>query len=126
MGNASRYWNYSKKKTSVAMAEVPPLRNSPEPLHVVTHRNIGDIPGCTMLPENERYIGVFPSKQACDFINEIKEEKMKFFDDGRRMQYGKPDSFVTVKRCDVLHPIKYPPEGFKLVDDQWEYHGEKP
>ena len=118
----SRYWNYSKKKDQYRLVE---LRNSPEPLHVVVHRAIGDIPGCTMLPENERYTGVFPSADACAFVNGLKA-KMKFFDDGERMQYNKPSLRVDVAPSDVIHPITYPPAGFKLVTDangahQWVY-----
>lgn len=43
-------------------AEIPgptlPLRNSPEPFHTVTHRAIGDIPGCTPAPRSGTYIPV--------------------------------------------------------------------
>lgn len=50
MVKASRYWDYSKKKDEAA----PLLRNSPEPFHAVTHRAIGDIPGC--IPAVETFI----------------------------------------------------------------------
>ena len=89
-------------------------RNSPAPLHDVTHRAIGDVPGCTMLPANEQYVGVFPSPETCAFVNEMKT-KMKFFDDGHRMVYNKPEGrTVPVEPCDVKHPIAYAPSAFKL------------
>ena len=64
----SKYWNYKKKphvnlhNQEVARVEhnrrhwryaqvngpTLPLRNDPEPFHEVTHRAIGDIPGCTL------------------------------------------------------------------------------
>lgn len=100
-------------------------RNAPEPLHDVTHRAIGDIPGCTMLPPNERYSGVFPSPEVCIFVNGLKE-KMKFFDDGERMVYNKPPRHVPTEPCDVKHPITYAPAGFVLRasadgERQWAY-----
>lgn len=89
-------------------------RNS-QPLHDVTHRAIGDIPGCTMLPPIEdRYTGFFPSAAMCALNNEFKD-KMKFFDDGERMVYGKAEPrIVPIEPCDVKHPITYPPPGFTL------------
>lgn len=67
-----------------------------------------------MLPKNESYVGVFPSPEACTFINGMKD-KMKFFDDGHRMVYNKSEGrHVPVEPSDVKHPITYPPAGFTL------------
>ena len=105
----SKYWNYKS--------------NSQAPLQDVTHRAIGDIPGCTLLPPNERYRGKFPSEEAIAFINGMKN-KMKFFDDGERLVYNGKPYFKYVALSDVVHPISYPPEGFELVDGQWVYKGD--
>lgn len=99
-------------------------RNS-QPLHDVTHRAIGDIPGCKMLTnDHDRYVGYFPSQSACDFINEMKD-KMKFFDDGERIVYG-PNPFrtrkVAVTPITVNHPIAHPPAGFVLNTDSKGAH----
>lgn len=105
-------------KTSVHSRSYP--ANSEPPFHKVTHRHDKSIPGCKMLESDGRYTGVFPSAEVCAFVNSLKE-KMKFFDDGRRMQYGKLERVTEVERCDVIHPITYPPAGFVLRDDQWVY-----
>lgn len=62
----SRYWNYKKIKTpalvnkpwrySDVTGEPHYIRNSEEPLHVVTHRAIGDIPGCTLAPREHTFV----------------------------------------------------------------------
>lgn len=75
-----------------------------------------------MLPDNERYRGVFPSTDVCTFVNGMKQ-KMKFFDDGERMQYDAPSRIVEVEPSEVVHPIAYPPKGFVLEDGQWVYRG---
>lgn len=65
----NKYWNYKKPTINLHNQEVArvehnrrhwryaqvngpslPLRNDPEPFHAVTHRDIGDIPGCTLAP----------------------------------------------------------------------------
>jgi hypothetical protein len=71
-----------------------------------------------MLPPNERYSGVFPTKETCEFINSVKS-KMKFFDDGVRLRYNAPDYKVPVEPSKVEHPIAYAPAGFQLVDEHW-------
>lgn len=45
----SRYWG---------------LRNSVEPFHRVTHRAIGDIPGCTLAPRSGTFVGISREKAA--------------------------------------------------------------
>ena len=82
------------------------------------------IPGCTMLPPTERYVGAFPSAEAVAFINGMKQ-KMKFFDDGERLVYNAPPRYVEVEPSEVVHPITYPPSGFVLKDGQWVYEGER-
>lgn len=64
-------------------------------------------------PAEERgsYTGELPSQQACDYVNSL-HELMKFFDDGVRMVYGKPDKIVAVDNAIPDHPIPYPPKGF--------------
>lgn len=94
--------------------------NHEAPFHKVTHRHDKSIPGCTMLPPDGRYEGVFPSAEVCAFANGLKE-KMKFFDDGRRMRYNQPDRVVEVEPSEVNYPITYPPAGFVLKDGQWVY-----
>jgi hypothetical protein len=49
----SKYWNYKKKPEQITT--LPALRNSPEPYHKVTHRAIGDIPGCTPAPREHTF-----------------------------------------------------------------------
>lgn len=34
------------------------MRNSPQPLHVVTHRAIGDIPGCSLAPRSGTFVAI--------------------------------------------------------------------
>lgn len=48
----NKYWNYGKGRL---VHQPSPLRNSAEPLHVVTHRAIGDIPGCTPAPREHTF-----------------------------------------------------------------------
>lgn len=77
----------------------------------------------TGLPSSSvnRYAGIFPSKQACDFINSRKE-KMKYFDDGERLVYGKQEPrIVDVDRPEVKHPIPNPPAGFVVEDNTWVF-----
>lgn len=57
------------------------------------------------------YVGSFPSKQVVAFFNEQKE-RMKYFDDGIRMVYGKADRIVEVDNATPIHPIANPPIGF--------------
>lgn len=70
---------------------------------------------CTPLPtsayEAGGYVGKIPSQAICQFYNSQKQE-MKFFDDGVRMQYGKPDRHVETDNAIADHPIPYPPAGF--------------
>lgn len=42
----SKYWGFVKNNDATL------LRNSPEPLHVVTHREPGDIPGLILAPRD--------------------------------------------------------------------------
>lgn len=72
----SKYWNYKKTKPEISLHNQAvaarehnrrhwryvqvngpslPLQNSPEPFHVVTHREIGDIPGCTLAPREHTF-----------------------------------------------------------------------
>lgn len=53
MNTTNRYWNYKKTQTSEPLA--PLLRNSSEPFHKVTHRAIGDIPGCVSAPREHTF-----------------------------------------------------------------------
>lgn len=115
----SKYWNYKKLPVN---DNAKLLRNS-VPGHDVTHRDVGDIPGCTYLPQNERYRGKFPSEEAIAFINSLKN-KMKYFDDGERLVYDGKPFFKYVELSDVIHPISYPPAGFELVNGQWVYKGD--
>ena len=87
--------------------------NHETPFHKVTHRHDKSIPGCTLLPPDDRYAGVFPSAEVCAFVNSMKE-KMKFFDDGERMRYNAQSHRVPVTPCDVKHPLTYAPAGFVL------------
>lgn len=57
------------------------------------------------------YAGRFPSQALCDAVNECKQQ-MKYFDDGLRMQYGKPDRRVETDNAEPIHPISQMPEGF--------------
>lgn len=114
----SKYWGFVKRSDQAAK-EV--LRNSMPPLHDVTHRAIGDIPGCTLLPPNDRYIGVFPTAETCAFINSQKN-MMKFFDDGERLVYDSQPRQVPVDPPKVDHPITYPPKGFVLHTDETGEH----
>ncbi len=73
--------------------------------------------------ERGSYVGKLPSQDTVTFVNWMKD-KMKFFDDGVRMVYGKPDRIVNTEPADVKHPISYPPAGFKVQtndagDHQW-------
>lgn len=80
---------------------------------------MGTRPGLpSMAVEGGFYQGHVPSERACEYINSLKE-KMKFFDDGLRMVYGRPDRRVEVEKIAVAHPIKYPPAGFVMRDDTW-------
>lgn len=54
MNKASRYWNYKKAPAAIVEPLGALLRNS-EPFHQVTHRAIGDIPGCTPAPREHIY-----------------------------------------------------------------------
>jgi len=82
-------------------------------------RKIGTRPSLpTMAQEGGFYKGHLPSERVCEYINSLKE-KMRFFDDGVRMRYGRPDYTVEVEPVAVKHPIKYPPPNFELVNDQW-------
>lgn len=79
----------------------------------------GTRPGLpSMAVEGGFYQGHVPSERACEYINSLKE-KMKFFDDGIRMVYGRPERRVEVEKIAVAHPIKYPPAGFVMRDDTW-------
>jgi len=53
---------------------------------------------------NEPYRGLFPSQEFCNFFNSQKEQ-MKYFDDGVRMVYGKPDRVVVTDNSTPIHPI---------------------
>lgn len=57
------------------------------------------------------YVGDFPSQALCDYVNGCKE-KMKYFDNGVRMHYRKPDTRVETDNAEPLHPILQMPEGF--------------
>lgn len=57
------------------------------------------------------YTGSFPSKVFVDFFN-AQRERMKYFDDGVRMVYGKADRIVEVDNATPIHPIANPPVGF--------------
>jgi hypothetical protein len=103
--------------------------NSELPFHKVTHRHDKSIPGCTSLPPDDRYVGVFPSADVCAFVNSMKA-KMKFFDDGERMRYNAPSIYIDVVPCDVKHPLTYAPAGFVLNtsadgEHQWVYDATK-
>lgn len=41
------------------------------------------------ITERNGYDGGFPSQSLCDFVNRMKEDHMKYFDDGERMRYSK-------------------------------------
>jgi hypothetical protein len=62
-------------------------------------------------PPERAYVGLFPSADLCSFYNSQKE-RMKYFDDGNRMVYGKPDITVPTANAEPIHPIPYPPKGF--------------
>lgn len=57
------------------------------------------------------YDGVFPSQALCDYVNGCKQG-MKYFDDGLRMRYQRPDVRVETDNAEPMHPILQPPEGF--------------
>lgn len=57
------------------------------------------------------YKGSFPSQAIVMFFNEQKE-RMKYFDDGVRMVYGKQDRIVETDNATPIHPISNPPMGF--------------
>lgn len=57
------------------------------------------------------YTGSFPSQDLCNFYNSQKE-LLKYFDNGVRMVYGKPDLRVEVDNATPAHPIPNPPKGF--------------
>ena len=57
------------------------------------------------------YQGKFPSAAICDAHNRMKAE-MRYFDDGIRMVYGKPDKTVPTDNAEAANPIPYPPHGF--------------
>lgn len=57
------------------------------------------------------YDGKFPSEDLCKYVNSLYE-RMKFFDNGVRMVYGKPDKHVEVDNMVPDHPIPNPPPGF--------------
>ena len=57
------------------------------------------------------YVGDFPSQALCDYVNASKQH-MKYFDDGLRMGYRKPDRWVETDNAEPIHPILEPPKGF--------------
>lgn len=95
----------------------PPVSNQVWELH----GEKGDIPRLTfmghrpgLLPpsaEGAFYVGHFPSERACEFINGMKE-KLKYFDDGERLVYGKKSRHVEVDNAVPEHPMDHPPEGW--------------
>lgn len=60
----------------------------------------------TAIAERKGYEGKFPSKPICELHNSMKE-LMKFFDDGVRMVYGKPDKTVEVDNDIPEHPTSF-------------------
>lgn len=57
------------------------------------------------------YRGQFPSQALCDFVNGM-QEKIKYFDNGVRLMYGKADRIVATDNATPEHPIAQMPEGF--------------
>ena len=47
-------------------AEQPLLRNSEQPFHTVTHRAIGDIPGCIPAPRSGTFVNTTPEQARAE------------------------------------------------------------
>lgn len=81
-------------------------------------RKMGTRPGLAPAHiEGGFYRGPIPSERVCEYVNALKHDKIKYFDDGLRMIPGKDyERTVEVENAVVItHPIKYPPAGFYMT-----------
>ena len=74
MDKPNKYWGHQKARTNEPLAAL--LRNS-EPFHTVTHRAIGDIPGCipavdVFVEHSLEDMKVYTTKRAEQFSNAVQ------------------------------------------------------
>jgi len=119
----SKYW-YKKPPAKPALVNKPwryadvtgtphYIRNSPEPLHKVTHRAIGDIPGCTPAPREHTFKS--STLEECQAATAVRAEHwrvtmMKYVNGEYGGDSGLEDMWKAIQR----QPALLGPHGEKL------------
>lgn len=103
-----RHWKYAQLEGPTL-----PLRNDPEPFHKVTHRAIGDIPGCTMAPKEHIFRDTSAAQAAGQTMMRASlyaREMQKYVDGEYGGDHGLEDMWSAISRI----PPLLGPHGEKL------------